>query len=269
VRTAGATAVAVAGSRAVAGGDLRALSWALQGTGVDLVVAPAMTDVAGPRISVRLVEGLPLLHVEEPELAGVRRAVKGALDRIGACLLGLLCAPLLLAIALAIKVTSSGPVFFRQERVGLGGRTFSMLKFRSMRQGAEEECAGLVHLNVHDGPLFKIRNDPRVTAVGRWLRRHSLDELPQLWNVVRGSMSLVGPRPPLPAEVERYGAEAMRRLLVKPGMTGLWQINGRSELPWEETVRLDLFYVENWSVGLDLMVLAKTLPAVLRCRGAY
>jgi len=249
---------------------LQALAWRLEGTGIRLVMAPSVTDIAGPRIVVRPVQGLPLLHVEDPELRAGQRVLKSSIDRLVAAVALVAMAPAFVAIALAITLTSRGPVLFGQQRVGLrGGRTFTIWKFRTMVDGADRRVGEVAHLNEHDGPLFKIRRDPRVTPVGRWLRRFSIDELPQLVNVLRGDMSLVGPRPPLPSEVAGYGAEAHRRLLVKPGMTGLWQVGGRALLPWEEAVRLDLYYVENWSIALDLMVLWKTLGAVLHGRGAY
>jgi lipopolysaccharide/colanic/teichoic acid biosynthesis glycosyltransferase len=176
---------------------------------------------------------------------------------------------LLLALAVAIRVDSPGPVFFRQVRVGKSGREFLIFKFRTMYTDAERRLSEIRHLNEHDGVLFKMRDDPRVTKIGRWLRRLSLDELPQLLNVLGGSMSLVGPRPPLPQEVAAYPEDMCRRLAVPPGMTGLWQVSGRSDLPWEEAVRLDLRYVENWSLSLDLVILLRTLSAVLRSSGAY
>lgn len=177
--------------------------------------------------------------------------------------------PVLLVLALSVKVTSPGPVLFRQTRVGLAGRPFTLWKFRTMRLDAEDLLPGIVDLNEHDGLLFKVRRDPRITAVGRWLRRFSLDELPQLWNVVRGEMALVGPRPPLPREVVRYDHVAARRLTVKPGLTGLWQVSGRSELPWRESLRLDLHYIENWSPRLEVSILLRTVSAVLTGRGAW
>jgi lipopolysaccharide/colanic/teichoic acid biosynthesis glycosyltransferase len=180
-----------------------------------------------------------------------------------------LVAPVFLAIAVAIRLSGPGPVFYRQERVGLNGQPFTMIKFRSMVVGADRQVEELRAANISDGLLFKMRTDPRVTPVGRWLRRLSLDELPQLFNVLGGSMSLVGPRPPLPAEVARYDGSVTRRLLVKPGLTGLWQISGRSDLSWEETVRLDLRYVENWSLATDLLIVCKTVRAVLSRSGAY
>jgi len=264
-----ADAVALADSETIAGEQLRRLAWALEGTGVDLIVAPAVTDVAGPRIAVRPVAGLPLLHVDEPELTGTQRFVKSVFDRVAALLLLVIVAPLLAVIAVAIRVSGGGPALFRQTRVGRNGREFRMVKFRTMAVGAEEEVERLAAENEGPGVLFKLRDDPRTTRLGRRLRRHSLDELPQLWNVAGGHMSMVGPRPPLPAEVARYPAEMHRRLLVKPGMTGLWQVSGRSELTWEETMRVDLTYVENWSLALDLQILWRTLPVVLRGTGAY
>ncbi|MCA1822690.1 MAG: sugar transferase [Mycobacteriales bacterium] len=270
LRRYGADTVAVAGNRVVTGPTLRRLAWELEGTGADLVVAPAITDVAGPRIHIRPVAGLPLLHVEEPELTGGRRLLKTGFDHVVATVLALLTLPLLLAIAIAIKLDSRGPVLYRQVRVGHLGQEFCVFKFRSMRTDADRMLAQLRSQNVHlEGPLFKMRRDPRVTRVGRVLRKYSLDELPQLFNVIKGEMSLVGPRPPLPVEVADYGYDVRRRLLVKPGITGLWQISGRSDLPWSETVRLDLQYVENWSLALDLTIIYRTIFAVLKGRGAY
>jgi exopolysaccharide biosynthesis polyprenyl glycosylphosphotransferase len=195
--------------------------------------------------------------------------VKAAFDRIGAGLLLVVASPLLAALAFAVRVGSPGPVLFRQVRVGKNGREFVMYKFRTMHTDAEARLAELRHLNQVDGALFKLRDDPRVTRAGRFLRKFSLDELPQLLNVLTGTMSLVGPRPPLPAEVAVYADDVHRRLAVRPGMTGLWQVSGRSDLPWEEAVRLDLRYVENWSLTLDLVILLRTLSAVTRGAGAY
>jgi exopolysaccharide biosynthesis polyprenyl glycosylphosphotransferase len=264
-----ADTVAVTASPGLQGESLRRLSYDLEGTPVDLLVAPALTNVTGTRISIRPVAGLPLLHLDEPELSGVRTVIKAAFDRT-ASLLGLLVVlPLLLGIALAIRVTSPGPALFKQIRIGRNGASFKVWKFRSMHVDAEARLEELRERNEHDGVLFKVRDDPRITPLGRWLRKYSLDELPQLVNVVKGDMSLVGPRPPLPTEVERYVGHTRRRLLVKPGITGLWQVSGRSDLSWEDTVRLDLQYVENWSLGLDLSVLAKTILTVVKGNGAY
>lgn len=254
----------------VAQEDLRRLSWDLEGTGTQLLVAPRLAEVAAPRMHIRTVQGQPLLNVEEPEFRGLRRLAKKALD-LGLTIPGILfLSPVLLAVALAVRLSSPGPVFFRQERVGRHTEPFRMTKFRSMYVDAEERLAHLEHLNEHGGgPLFKMRDDPRVTPVGRFIRRYSLDELPQLFDVLAGRMSLVGPRPPLPREVSRYEDDVRRRLLVKPGITGLWQVSGRSDLSWEESVRLDLSYVENWSLWLDLKIIAKTVVAVVARDGAY
>lgn len=266
----GADTVAIAGGWEMGGADrVRQLAWDLEGTGVDLVVAPALTNVAGPRIHIRPVAGLPLLHVEEPEFTGSRRVLKSMFDRTVALLLLLACSPLIVAGMVAVKLTSPGTAFFRQTRVGIGGRDFRVWKLRTMYADAEARRTELEELNEHDGVLFKIRRDPRVTPVGRLLRRWSIDEMPQLINVLLGDMSLVGPRPPLPSEVAEYESDARRRLLVKPGVTGLWQVSGRSDLSWEESVRLDLHYVENWSIAFDFSILWKTLGAVVRGRGAY
>jgi exopolysaccharide biosynthesis polyprenyl glycosylphosphotransferase len=252
------------------GTRLRQLGWDLETTSTDLYVASALLDVAGPRTTIRPVAGLPLLHVDHVELGGVKRVVKAAFDRTAAGLALLVLAPAFAAIAVAIRVTDAGPVFFRQIRVGKDNGTFRVWKFRTMAADAESRKAELVALNESGGGvLFKMRRDPRVTKVGSWLRRWSLDELPQLINVVTGEMSLVGPRPALPAEAEKYGFDMQRRLKVKPGITGLWQVSGRSDLPYDEAVRLDVRYVENWSVALDLQILWKTAFAVLRGSGAY
>ena len=264
---AGADAVAVTSASETAAEYLRTLSWQLEGSGLELLVAPGLVEVAGPRLHIRPFDGLPLLSVEQPQFSGWRRVVKGSIDRSAALLAILVLLPVLAVIAALVR--RSGPVFYRQQRVGLNGAEFTMLKFRSMVVGADQQVAGLSDGNDADGLLFKMRADPRVTPVGRWLRRLSLDELPQLVNVVRGEMSLVGPRPPLPAEVARYDSSVSRRLLVKPGLTGLWQISGRSDLPWEEAVRLDLRYVENWSLAMDLLILWKTARAVVTASGAY
>jgi exopolysaccharide biosynthesis polyprenyl glycosylphosphotransferase len=265
----GVNTVACTSSSRFGAGGLRRLGWALEGQDVDLVVAPALTDVAGPRVLTRPVAGLSLLHVEAPVFAGPRLATKTALDRVGAAALLLLLSPLFAIVATLICRNDRGPVFFRQERIGRDGTSFPMLKFRTMLVGAEAMLPSLLDRSDGQGPLFKMRDDPRITRVGATLRRYSLDELPQLVNVLRGQMSLVGPRPPLANEVETYAHDVRRRLLVKPGMTGLWQINGRSELSWDESVRFDLYYVENWSVMSDLMILWRTGRAVLRASGAY
>ncbi|MDX6285406.1 MAG: hypothetical protein QOG53_891 [Frankiales bacterium] len=262
----GADTVAVAGSGALGEGGLRRLAWSLEGSPVDLLVAPGLTEIAGPRVAIRPVDGVPLLQIDVPQFTGWRRVVKGLFDRLLAvALLVVLAVPLLL-VALAVRLTSSGPAFYRQVRVSRGGREFRIWKFRTMVDGADQVS---LESNDADGLLFKLHEDPRVTRLGRILRRWSIDELPQLFNVARGEMSLVGPRPPVPAEVEQYAEDVHRRLLVKPGVTGLWQVSGRSDLPWEECVRLDLHYVENWSVTFDLVIMARTVLAVIHRRGAY
>ncbi|HYN96503.1 MAG TPA: sugar transferase [Pilimelia sp.] len=268
-RHAGADTVVVLPSPELDGGALRRLAWQLERHDVDLVLANALLDVAGDRTTIRPVDGLPMLHVEHPRLAGARRVAKELVDRVGAALLLALLSPLLLGIAALVRRRGAGPALFRQVRVGRHGAEFGIYKFRTMYVGAERRLAEVAHLNEHDGVLFKLRADPRVTPVGRWLRRFSLDELPQLINVVRGDMSLVGPRPPLPDEVARYPEDMRRRLVVKPGMTGLWQVSGRANLSWEDAIRLDLRYVENWSLTLDLVIMLRTVAAVLRSSGAY
>ena len=264
-----ADAVAVLSCPEMDGAALRRLSWSLAQSGIDLLVAPALMDVAGPRIAIRPVCGLPLLHVDEPELSGGRRVAKMCVDRSLAVLSLLLLMPLLVAIGLAVRLSSRGPAIFRQKRLGLRGHEFTMLKFRTMSQDAELRRREMQSENTHSSSqLFKVKDDPRVTPLGRWLRRTSLDELPQLVNIALGHMSLVGPRP-LPSTDAPYEGDARRRLFVKPGLTGLWQISGRSDLDWDESVRLDLRYVENWSLALDALIIWKTFFAVLKHKGAY
>jgi len=261
--------VAVLPSSELDGAALRRLGWQLEKTRADLLLAPAVTEIVGPRVRIRPVCGMSLLQMDRPELRGARRMVKETFDRTAALLGLILVAPVFLAVAIAVKSSSPGPVLFRQERVGRDGHTFPLLKFRSMEADAESRVEHLVAHSDGNSVLFKMRRDPRVTRVGRVLRRYSLDELPQLFNVLRGDMSLVGPRPPLPTEVERFGVDMHRRLVVKPGMTGLWQVSGRSDLSWDDSVRVDVHYVENWSLLLDLMILWRTFGAVIQGRGAY
>ncbi len=265
----GADTVAVLGCPEMDGLRLRRLAWELEKTGTDLCVAPALLDVAGPRTTIRPVAGLPLLHVDHPELDGFRQVIKSLFDKVAAAVGLLALAPLFAVIALTIRFRDHGPALFGQTRVGKDGSTFTVYKFRTMVIDAEERKAQLAGQNDVDAVLFKIRGDPRITRTGAWLRRYSLDELPQFINVLLGQMSLVGPRPPLPEEAAEYGDYVRRRLVVKPGLTGLWQVNGRSDLSWEESVRLDLRYVENWSFALDLQILWKTFAAVARGSGAY
>ncbi|MDT0306228.1 sugar transferase [Streptomyces sp. DSM 44917] len=252
------------------GDRLRRLNWAVQDAGYDLALASGLTEVGPHRLSVSTAAGLNLLHVDPPLRHGLQPALKAALDRAAAALALLLLAVPLLVLAAAIRLDSAGPVLFRQTRVGHLGRPFTLWKFRTMVPDAELRRPELEAANDHtSGPLFKMRRDPRVTRLGRVLRRTSLDELPQLWNVLCGQMALVGPRPPLPEEVAAYGAVELRRLGVKPGMTGLWQVSGRSDLSWDEGLALDLSYADNWSLTTDLDVLTRTLRAVADGRGAY
>ncbi len=246
---------------------LKDLTWNLQATGVDLMVSPNVVDVATPRITLRNVGAMLFLHLEKPQYEGATRWGKVVFDRTFATLALLLLSPVLLAAALAVKLTSSGPVLYRSERIGVGGVPFEMLKFRSMVDGADTVKADLQ--SDSEGVLFKMKDDPRVTKVGALLRRYSIDELPQLINVLRGDMSIVGPRPPLRSEVELYDEGVGRRLLVKQGITGLWQVSGRSDLTWDDTVRLDLDYVENWSLLRDAQIIWRTVSAVVRSDGAY
>ena len=269
VRNIRAGTVAVLSCPEMDGMKLRTLAWELEKTGTDLCVAPSLLDVAGPRTTIRATAGLTLLHVDHPQLSGPRQAVKDLFDRCAAAFSLLALSPLMLVIAAAIRLSDGGPALFTQTRVGKGGKPFKIYKFRTMVVDAEARLSEVREKNESDGVLFKIRRDPRVTGLGTRLRKWSLDELPQLINVLRGEMSLVGPRPALPEEAAKYAAHVRRRLVVKPGLTGMWQVNGRSELSWEETVRLDLRYVENWSFALDLQILWKTFSVIFRGAGAY
>ncbi|MFF2409410.1 exopolysaccharide biosynthesis polyprenyl glycosylphosphotransferase [Streptomyces sp. NPDC058092] len=248
---------------------LRRLSWGLHDGGLPLSVLSELSGIAAGRIRPSAAAGLTLLHVAPPLRRGPQMILKAVVDRIGAALGLLVLAPLLLLIGAAVRLGSNGPVFHRQIRHGQHNRPFTMWKFRTMVVGAESHKQQLITANENDGPMFKMRRDPRVTGIGRLLRRTSLDELPQLLNVLRGDMSLVGPRPPLPEEVSRYDERELRRLAVRPGLTGLWQVSGRSDLSWQETVSLDLWYVDNWSVATDMGLMARTLRAVTDGRGAY
>ncbi|MGW0036383.1 sugar transferase [Gordonia sp. NPDC003376] len=269
VAVAGATVVAVTSAEALGPAAMRELSWQLEGMDIGMMVAPALLDVAGPRLMMSPQAGLPLLHVDKPRYEGATRLLKLVFDKSVALALLVVLSPVLVMCAIAIKFDSKGPVFYRGERIGLGNEAFRMWKFRSMVVDADQQRAQLVSVDEGNGVLFKMREDPRVTQVGRVLRRYSLDELPQLFNVLDGSMSLVGPRPPLREEVETYDHVVVRRMLVRPGMTGLWQVSGRSDLSWEETVQLDLSYVENWSLVGDLAILWRTARAVVSKDGAY
>lgn len=267
----GADTVVITNGQDLSPQHVREISWSLEPGRQHLVVVPGLTDVGGPRIHTRPVAGLPLVHVETPRYEGVKHFSKRAFDLLGAAILLVVVSPVFLGTALVVKITSRGPVLFRQVRIGHNGRSFKMLKFRSMVVDAEARLEELRDQQSGEGNrvMFKMKNDPRVTPVGRFIRRFSIDELPQLINVLFGSMSLVGPRPPLPNEVALYENHVHRRFLVKPGVTGPWQVGGRSTLSWPDSVRLDLFYVENWSPASDLIILWKTVRAVLQRNGAY
>jgi exopolysaccharide biosynthesis polyprenyl glycosylphosphotransferase len=264
-----ADVVAVTGSGLGPTG-VRELGWQLEGTRRGLVIAPSLTAIAGTRMHISPVEGLPLMWLDRPQLGRLPRLLKRSVDLVGALVLLTLLAPVLVAAAIAIKCTSRGPVLFRQRRLGVNGTEFDILKFRTMCVGAECRREEFLDLNDQDGSgvLFKIREDPRVTQVGKWIRRFSIDEMPQLLQVLTGTMSLVGPRP-LAVQDSIYTGSARRRLMVRPGLTGLWQISGRSDISWADAVRLDLYYVENWSLGLDLSILFRTVIAVIGRKGAY
>lgn len=270
IQLTGADTVAVTATEHLGVHGIRRLTWDLESLNVDLLVSPGVLDVAGPRLSMRPVAGFPLIHVEKPQYHGAQRFQKRAFDFCFALAAIIGMSPLLILTALAVKLTSRGPVFYAAERIGHDGKPFRMLKFRSMVDGADRQLDPLMMQNDSSGGvLFKMRDDPRVTPVGRFIRRMSIDELPQFFNVLKKDMSVVGPRPPLRREVEAYDGEVRRRLLVKPGVTGLWQVSGRSDLSWENSVRLDLSYVENWSMIGDLIIIGKTLKAVLTSDGAY
>lgn len=264
-----ADSVAISSGSKLSPMELRSLGWELAARQVRLILAPALTDVAGPRIHTQPVAGLPLIHVSTPKLTGPRRVVKRSFDFVTSLFLLLLLLPVLAVIAVLVKLSGPGPIFYTQERIGIRGESFNMVKFRSMNQNADAELSRLLAAQGSvDQPLFKVTNDPRITKVGSYLRKYSLDELPQLFNVLSGSMSLVGPRPQREGEVVLYDDSAKRRLFVRPGMSGLWQVSGRSNLSWEQAVRLDLYYVENWSLTQDIIILFRTFKAVFSSSGA-
>jgi exopolysaccharide biosynthesis polyprenyl glycosylphosphotransferase len=249
--------------------NLQEIAWRIERSGRNLLIGPDVVDLAGPRISVAAIGGLPLLHIGDPLIGVHRHTIKACYERVFALLLLILLVPVGIGVALAIMIDSGRPIFYRQLRVGFKGRPFTILKFRSMDRGAEAEQARLNDSNDHDGVLFKMRTDPRVTRVGKWLRRYSIDELPQLLNILKGDMVLIGPRPCLPSEATKFEEAAQRRFLARPGLTGLWQVSGRSDIPWEEAVRLDLYYVENWSPWMDLMIAWRTVKVLMTGSGGY
>jgi exopolysaccharide biosynthesis polyprenyl glycosylphosphotransferase len=269
IRRHGADKVAIAGTDHFGVKGIRRLIWELEPMGVELVVSPGVMDVARSRLAMRPIAGLPLLYIDKPQYQGAKRFQKRAFDFTFALAALTVSLPFLLVAGIAVRTTSKGPVLYKAERIGIDGKPFMMLKFRTMVEDADKELQNLLSANEGEGLLFKIKSDPRVTPVGRVLRRFSIDELPQFINVLRQEMSVVGPRPPLRREVEQYDDDVQRRLLVKPGVTGLWQVSGRSDLPWDKAVRLDLSYVDNWSMVGDILIIAKTLRAVLERRGAY
>ena len=265
----GADVIFFAGGALGSANQMRQVVWDLEHHDVQVVVAPHLTDISSERVNVRPVGGLPLMHIDPPAWSDASRWGKRIFDVLGSAFLLLVLSPLFALTAIQIKLFDKGPVLFRQTRIGRDGAEFSCLKFRTMVTNAEEILKRLHQEQGYEGGLFKMKNDPRITRPGKWMRRLSVDELPQLFNVLRGDMSLVGPRPPLPIEVAGYGADAARRLHVRPGLTGLWQVSGRSDLSWSEAIRLDLYYVDNWSMVQDLSILARTVGAVFSSRGAY
>jgi exopolysaccharide biosynthesis polyprenyl glycosylphosphotransferase len=261
--------IMVGQSAIISAAELRKLGWALEETSIDLIVAPAVTEIAGPRLKVSNVEGLPLLHLEQPVFSGVSRVTKRLLDLVLSVIGLIVISPFLLIVALIIKFYDRGSIFYTQKRIGQNNKEFSVYKFRTMYEGSHEQRGKVMAETNKDPRLAKDPQDPRVTKPGLFLRRWSIDEIPQIINVLKGEMSLVGPRPPLAEEVNQYEKSEKRRLLVKPGLTGLWQVSGRSELDWEDAVRLDLYYVENWSLTLDILIIIRTAAAVWRGEGAY
>ena len=262
------TALALAGSTASDAPLVREISWQIEGRSIDLLVAAGLGGTTGPRVSLRIATGLPLLHLDEVTLRTTQRIAKRSLDLVGSALLLITLSPLFVSIGLAILVSSGLPVSFRQARAGRDEEIFTMWKFRTMTRDADSQRQALRQVSGTKGPIFKAERDPRITKIGHFLRRWSLDELPQLINVLGGSMSLVGPRPHPLDDVDRYAKRDRRRLLAKPGMTGLWQIAGRSDLDWDQSIEMDLLYIENWTFLGDLVILARTLQAVIQGDGA-
>ncbi|MFE6859764.1 sugar transferase [Nocardia sp. NPDC057668] len=268
-RRVGADTVAVMATNHLGPSDIRRMAWDLDLAGVELIVAPGVIDISKTRMTSQLLEGMPMLHIDGPQYDRAMSLHKAAFDTCFAILALILVAPLMLVIAAAVKLTSKGPIFYLSERIGVDGKPFRMIKFRSMYADADRQAPALITSNGGNPLFFKLKNDPRITPVGQFIRKYSLDELPQFLNVLRRDMSVVGPRPQVRREVRSYNGVTRRRLLVMPGITGLWQVSGRSDLAPEESVELDLFYVENWSMLLDMSIIGKTITTVARGDGAY
>lgn len=268
VRTGECNSVVVAGE-SLSPRQLKELVWSLERFHTSIIVVSEIIDAVGPRLTVQEVAGLDLVHVDLPRFTGWTLRAKRAFDIVFSILALVLLSPLFLLIAIAIYVDDPGPIIFRQQRIGVHGRPFIIHKFRSMAVDAEARLEALLNESIGNGPLFKMDDDPRVTRVGRILRKYSLDEFPQFWTVLRGQMSVVGPRPHLEKELNEFPDAGLRRLLIKPGITGLWQVNGRSDLSLEDSIKLDLRYVQNWSLLGDLVIIMKTVKAMFLSRGAY
>ena len=269
VRLTEADTVALAATDHLSPEQIRELAWDLEELGVDLMIRPGLVDVAGPRLQTRPVDSMPMLHIEPPQYDRAKSLHKRAFDIAFSTLAMLAVLPVLIGTAIAVKATSRGPIFYRSERMGLNGEPFRMIKFRSMSTDADKHLPALMAQNEGAGRCSRCATTRASRGSAGCIRRYSLDELPQFINVLRGEMSVVGPRPPLRSEMDQYDGHVRRRMLVKPGLTGLWQISGRSDLSWEESVRLDLSYVENWSMTQDLLIIRKTISAVRRSAGAY
>jgi exopolysaccharide biosynthesis polyprenyl glycosylphosphotransferase len=269
VKVTNADTVAISATDDLGPKETKRLVWDLEELGVDLIVTAGLIDAADNRISCHPVAGMAILYIEKPQYARANSWAKRAFDLCFALVALIGAAPVMLAAAIAVRVSSRGPLFYHAERIGMDGRVFNMVKFRSMYVGSDARLAGLIGERGGNALFFKLKKDPRVTPVGRWLRKFSIDELPQFFNVVKGEMSVVGPRPQVLGEVEAYDDLMGTRLFVRPGMTGLWQVSGRSNLSAEDSIRLDVSYVENWSMAMDLAIIVRTARVVLTGHGAY
>jgi exopolysaccharide biosynthesis polyprenyl glycosylphosphotransferase len=247
------------------------LYWALDGHEISFVVSPAITGVSSSKLTTRVIAGSPLLEIASTKFTGPQYLVKTTFDILFSILALAIASPVMLITAIVIKATDRGPIFFKQTRIGVNGKEFQILKFRSMKVGAEKEFEQLAAQAGYEvnAVQFKLKDDPRITKVGKLIRKTSIDELPQFINVLKGDMSVVGPRPHVHREVQAYDDHAVRRLLVKPGITGPWQVGGRSLLTWDESVAIDLSYVENWTLLTDLAIILRTLSLIFKSQGAY